>query len=355
MRSASAALDELYTELRSLHRTAGEPSTRVVSRRSGGRISHDTVHRLLRRQAETTAPRWATLDALVTALEGDREHFHALWRRCRDTENPVAPPGPRPARPAAAPALGYTVSLPRYDAGWPVGSLLGRLTDGPRQELLNIGSVVRYPPDREVIQQGAVDTHALLLLEGFVKVLVTDEAGRRALVAVQGVGDLVGELSALDGGPRSATVVTCGDVLARLIPGGELNGFLQRRGDVLVELTRQLAGRLRTAEQGRRDQVSLSSGRRLARVLVALVAQIGEEVDGRRVLRVPLTTGELASLAGTSRLTAKRVLADLVAAGVVAHRHRDLCVVDLDALRVSAGLDPLDPTSLPTGSWSAPR
>ncbi|PSL54487.1 hypothetical protein B0I31_1061, partial [Saccharothrix carnea] len=83
------------------------------------------------------------------------------------------------------------------DSGWPGHSLLGRLRASTRGELLNIGTVVRYGPDREVIEQDAKDTHALLLLDGVVKVQTTDETGDTALLAIRVAGDLVGEMAAL--------------------------------------------------------------------------------------------------------------------------------------------------------------
>ncbi|PSL55043.1 Cyclic nucleotide-binding domain-containing protein, partial [Saccharothrix carnea] len=83
------------------------------------------------------------------------------------------------------------------DPGWPSNSLLGRLRDNTRQELLNIGTVVRYTADREVIEQDAKDTHVLLLLDGVVKVQTTDETGDTALLAIRVAGDLVGEMAAL--------------------------------------------------------------------------------------------------------------------------------------------------------------
>ncbi|MFC5060203.1 Crp/Fnr family transcriptional regulator, partial [Saccharothrix xinjiangensis] len=94
------------------------------------------------------------------------------------------------------------------DLVWPGNTLLGRLRENTRQELLNIGTVVRYTADREVIEQDAKDTHALLLLDGVVKVQTTDETGDTALLAIRSAGDLVGEMAALDQKPRSATVVT---------------------------------------------------------------------------------------------------------------------------------------------------
>ncbi|MEJ2855990.1 MULTISPECIES: Crp/Fnr family transcriptional regulator [unclassified Saccharothrix] len=223
--------------------------------------------------------------------------------------------------------------------GWPSNSLLGRLRENTRQELLNIGTVVRYTADRDVIEQDANDTHVLLLLEGVVKVQVTDETGDTALLAVRSAGDLVGEMAALDQRPRSASVVTCGDVVAKLITSGELMSFLHRRNDVFVELINVINDRLRWANQRRRDFLSHPAAERVARVVVELVQTYGREEAHGWTLGIPLTKVELASIAGMKPRTAEKAFSDLRKAGVViTHLRRDLLIPDLDRLRKFAGI-----------------
>ncbi|WP_447008228.1 helix-turn-helix domain-containing protein [Saccharothrix isguenensis] len=222
---------------------------------------------------------------------------------------------------------------------WPPGTLLARLRDSSRQELLNLGTAVRYSADREIIVQGATDTHVLLLLEGVVKVLVNDTGGETAVLTVRVAGDLIGELASLDHKPRSATVVTCGDVSARLITSAELHGFLHRRNDGFVELIGVIDDQLRWANRRRRDFLSHSAAERVARVLAELVGAHGRQEVGGWVLGIPLTKVELASIAGMKPRTAEKAFADLRKAGVVvSHLRRDVVVPDLDGLRRFARL-----------------
>jgi CRP-like cAMP-binding protein len=220
------------------------------------------------------------------------------------------------------------------DPTWPANSLLGRLRDAPRQELLNIGTVVRYAADREVIEQDASDTHVLLLLDGVVKVQASDETGDTALLAIRVAGDLVGEMSALDRKPRSAAVVTCGDVVAKMITAAELLSFLQRRNEVFVELLGMTNDRLRWANQRRRDFLSHPAAQRVARVVCELVQTYGREEPEGWVLGIPLTKVELASIAGMKPRTAEKAFSDLRKAGVVvSHLRRNVVVPDLQRLR----------------------
>ncbi|MER5269235.1 Crp/Fnr family transcriptional regulator [Actinosynnema sp. NPDC002837] len=218
--------------------------------------------------------------------------------------------------------------------GWPGHSLLGRLRDSTRREFLDLGTVVRYRADREVIEQDAKDTHVLLLLDGVVKVQTTDETGDTALLAIRVAGDLVGEMAALDQKPRSASVVTCGDVVAKLITSGEFMAFLHRRNDVFVELIGMIDDRLRWANQRRRDFLSHPAAERVARVLVDLVQTYGREEAHGWTLGIPLTKVELASIVGMKPRTAEKAFSDLRKAGVVvSHLRRDVLVPDLMALR----------------------
>lgn len=216
---------------------------------------------------------------------------------------------------------------------WPYRSLLGRLRETTRQELLELGAPIRFAAGREVLRQGAHDSHALLLLRGVVKVQVVDEAGETALLGLKAAGDLVGEMAALDGKPRSATVISCGEVEARFINRHELSAFLSRHTDVLVELVNIGQARLRWANERRREMPS-PAATRVARVLAELVREHGRQERNGWVLGFPLTKVELASIAGMKPRTAEKSFRDLRKAGlVVTGVRRDVLVPDLERLR----------------------
>jgi CRP-like cAMP-binding protein len=226
------------------------------------------------------------------------------------------------------------------DSGWPANTLLGRLRDGARRDLMSLGAAVRYTAGREVIEQHAKDTHLLLLLDGVVKVQTTSATGDTALLEIRVAGDVVGEMAALDHKPRSATVVTCGDVAAKLITSRELMSFLHRRNDVFVEMIGMINERLRWADRRRSDFLASPIRERLARVLVELMQAYGRQEELGWTLGIPLTNVELASVAGIKPGTAQKAFGDLRKAGVVvSHLRRDVLVPDLDELRKFAGLD----------------
>lgn len=91
MSSDAPSIDDLLAELRlklkRLHRLSGEPSTRELARRTGGVITHSTVHAVLRC---ARLPRWGPLELVVEALGGEQDDFRTRWIAIRDTMDVVA-------------------------------------------------------------------------------------------------------------------------------------------------------------------------------------------------------------------------------------------------------------------------
>ncbi|MFD7660953.1 Crp/Fnr family transcriptional regulator [Actinosynnema sp. NPDC059797] len=221
----------------------------------------------------------------------------------------------------------------------PDRGLLGRLGGGVADAMLALGSPVTYAPGDVVFREGDADGHVVLLLRGAVKVRAIDQAGDPALLAVKSAGDLVGEMSALDGKPRSATVIACGEVGARLIRQFEFRMFLVDHVEVLVELFRDAADQVRWANR-LRQAVPRHAEPRIALVLVHLVQRHGRSAPGGGWgLDLPLTNVELASIAGMKPRTAEKAFGGLRDAGVlVTGTRRVVHVPDLDRLkRIAAG------------------
>ncbi|CCH31910.1 Crp/Fnr family transcriptional regulator [Actinosynnema sp. NPDC047251] len=219
----------------------------------------------------------------------------------------------------------------------PDRGLLGRLSEVTASALLALGDPVAWGPGDTVFREGAEDGHAALLLTGAVTVWATGVEGGPTLLAVRSAGDLVGEMAALDGKPRSATVTACGAVTARLIPQHQLLDLLDRHRGVLAELARASVDHLRWSNDLRRAMPHQASTR-IARVLVHLVTRHGRRTaDGGWTLDLPLTNIELASIAGMKPRTAEKAFSDLRDCGAVrASARRIVLVPDLARLRTIA-------------------
>ncbi|MEZ0094082.1 Crp/Fnr family transcriptional regulator [Streptacidiphilus sp. EB129] len=220
---------------------------------------------------------------------------------------------------------------------WPRATLLGGLGDSGRRTLLSLGTLVQYADAGEVlVREGEQAAVVYLLIDGVVKATGLTESGREALLAIRMGGDLVGELAAIDGGTRSATVTTCGAVVARSIRIADFLDCLRRGPDIAHAVNRAVVGKLRHANTRRVDFYGYDVATRVARVLFHVAATYGDRDGNRALIRWSLTQPELASLAGAAEPSVQKVLRQLRSLDVVSTGYRSLTVLDLDHLEAIA-------------------
>jgi CRP/FNR family transcriptional regulator, cyclic AMP receptor protein len=215
---------------------------------------------------------------------------------------------------------------------WPKASLLGALGEASRGRLLSQGEVRGYPADLPVIRMSDTTSFVIVLLDGIVKATALSPVGQEVLLAIRVGGDVVGEFAAMDGGPRSATVTTCGPVTGCVIPQPAFRRLLDSDGELARELDKSVLAKLRFANDRRVDFASYDAGARVARVLRELAAAYGERSGNRVLLNWPLTQTELASLASVAEPTVQKALRRLRDSGIVSTGYRSLTIEDFPAL-----------------------
>ena len=223
------------------------------------------------------------------------------------------------------------MSQTRYD--WPRGTLLGDLDDKPRARLLGLGAFRRYTdPGRTLIREDDQTSFILILLDGVVKATARLQDGRDALLAVRVGGDVVGEFSAMDGRPRSATVITGGVVAARVVGKAELRAFLDREPQIAAAFDQVVVSRAREVTSRLVDFTGCDVPTRLARILWQLALRHGSLSDDDVVIRLPLTQPELATLAGSTEHTVHKILRTFREAQVVDTGYRSIRVLSMGRL-----------------------
>ena len=184
---------------------------------------------------------------------------------------------------------------------------------------------------------GQVPSEVLLLLSGWVKVSATTSAGRTVLLALRGPGDLVGELSALDEEPRSASIEAIEPVQALAMTHERFRALLRERPDTALTLMRELSARLRDADAKRIQLGTYTTVERVGLCLLELCERFGQEEDGAIEIALPLSQEELASWAGASLESVGRALQQMRGLGWIETRRRAIRVVDSAALRNAVG------------------
>ncbi|MDT0494170.1 Crp/Fnr family transcriptional regulator [Streptomyces sp. NPDC012600] len=222
------------------------------------------------------------------------------------------------------------------DTRWPARSFVADLAPAPRQALLRLGTLRQYGPHDALVLQGHLDDEVYLLAKGYVRVVGDTASGRTVLLALRTRGDLVGELAALDEGPRSASVLAATPVLARSISRYEFLRFLRAHPDAAEAVQRSVTRKLRMATRHRMETGSAPVLVRICGILEGLVATYGRRTDQGVQLDVPLSQLDLAMLAGASLPSVQRAAADLRRRGILSTGYLRLVVHDLDALRALA-------------------
>ncbi|GAA2383283.1 Crp/Fnr family transcriptional regulator [Catellatospora methionotrophica] len=226
------------------------------------------------------------------------------------------------------------------DLTWPAGTLLGRLDDTSRKALLTAGVRRDIGVGAPILREGACESHVVLLVDAVTKVTVGMADGRQALLAIRVSGDLVGEMSALNDNPRSATVTACRSSSVRVISRRDFRAFLREYADASVEIAGIVADKLRWANRRRTDFAAYPVKVRLARVLADLADNYGRREPRGVVIEVSLTQPELATLCGAADISLQKALRELRFQQLVDTGYRKVVIRDLPALRTLGELSP---------------
>jgi CRP-like cAMP-binding protein len=171
-----------------------------------------------------------------------------------------------------------------------------------------------------------------IVTDGKVKLGRTSSDGRENLLAILGPGQMFGELSLFDPGPRSATVTAVTDTTFMSLSHEDLLRWLEGRPAVARGLLAQIAARLRKANDVNADLVFSDVPGRVAKALLDLADRFGRTADDGVHVHHDLTQEELAQLVGASRETVNKALADFASRGWVRVDSRALTILDAERL-----------------------
>jgi CRP/FNR family transcriptional regulator, cyclic AMP receptor protein len=191
-----------------------------------------------------------------------------------------------------------------------------------------------------ILRAGAAGDDVVLVLSGRVKLVAYGADRREVVLALRGPGELLGEMAALGGQRRSATVIAVDDVEAGFLHGEELRSFLREHPDAGLVMIRMLVRRLSDATRDVVDLATRDSVGRIAKRLLDLAAEHGAPSTGAAGgtrIELSLSQDELARWTGATRETVSRALRLMRQLGWVSTDHRTITVIDAAALRDRAG------------------
>lgn len=210
-------------------------------------------------------------------------------------------------------------------------ALLAPLSAQARRDLARQCRWKRYRPQSVVVDRASDHGDVCFVVEGRVRVLIHSASGREISFDEVPAGGHLGELSAIDGRPRSASIVALSDCLIAFLPAAAFAALLESNPPVAMAVMRRMADMLRNATARIVDLSTLGANNRVHAELLRLARRAG--VAGKVAAIRPIPPhGDIASRVSTTRETVARVLGDLARSGIVERRADALVVTDVPRL-----------------------
>ena len=195
------------------------------------------------------------------------------------------------------------------------------------------GTRRRYPRGATLLNEGDIAGRVMIVEAGRVKISSLSPEGRETVLAVRGPGQLLGELSVIDGKPVSASASALDDVEVTSIPAQGFLELMGRDGRAALGLIRILTERLRDADLKRGEFGSLDAVTRVARRLVEMAERFGSESPAGVRIDLPLSQEEIAGWTGSSRESVAKALQALRGRGLIETHRKGITILDLEGLR----------------------
>lgn len=195
----------------------------------------------------------------------------------------------------------------------------------------------RFRRGEVLFHRGDPGAMLYVLLTGRVRIYSPSEDGSEVVLAILGPGEFFGELSLLDGQPRSASAQAIEDCEALVIGRDDFHRFLRQHPSASIAVLGVLSRRLRRTDELLEDAAFLDVPGRLAKRLIELVETHGERVDDGLLIRLRLTHAELAAMVGATRESVTKAMKRFARAGLLASHGHYVVVRSPEALRRRVG------------------
>jgi CRP-like cAMP-binding protein len=193
-------------------------------------------------------------------------------------------------------------------------------------------NLVKLRKGQSLFKEGDDGDHLFVVSSGKVKLGTKSIDGRENLLMILGPGDMFGELSLFDSGPRTATATAVTDSKLLALGQDKVIPWVKEHPEVSLQLLARLASRLRRTNEVVGDLVFSDVPGRVAKALIDLGVKFGEKRSEGLFVNHDLTQEELAQLVGASRETVNKALADFAQRGWLRLEARSVMILDYERL-----------------------
>lgn len=205
--------------------------------------------------------------------------------------------------------------------------LFESLSHDELQALSNVTITRTFTRDSVIILAEEEGDTLFIIRGGQVKVSIVSEDGREVILSLLGSGAVFGELSLLDGKPRSANVTATEETELIMLRRADFVQLIYRVPQIATALLAELASRLRKTDRQIEGLALLDVTSRISETLLQLAGERGVETAEGVVIQKRPTHQDLANMSGTTRETVSRVLKRLESQGYIACRGRTIAIL----------------------------
>ena len=180
--------------------------------------------------------------------------------------------------------------------------LLSALPPRLKADLFDGATPAKLNADEVLFLAGDAGDGCYRIEEGLLKVTMVSRGGTERILAFLGPGAIVGELSMIDGQPRSASVVAVRPATLSFLSRAAFESFATQHPEIYKSLVTLIAARLRETDAAVAASSFLPLRGRVALTLLELAQEFGQDVgSGRTVIRQKIGQSDLAAMAGVAR------------------------------------------------------
>ena len=219
--------------------------------------------------------------------------------------------------------------MPQEDTVVRLAPLFTALDDAQAASLRASMDSVKITKGGILFKEGDEGEHVYVIVDGKLKLGTSSADGRENLLSILGPGEMFGELSLFDPGPRTSTATAVTDAKLLSLSHEKLIPWLKGNPEVSPHLLARLAQRLRRTNEAVGDLVFSDVPGRVAKALIDLGERFGKQTDEGLYVHHDLTQEELAQLVGASRETVNKALAYFAGRNWLKLDGREVLITDL--------------------------
>lgn len=197
------------------------------------------------------------------------------------------------------------------------GSLFSNLSTEELNQLAQIARERRFERNQILFYEGDLGGSLYIIVSGTVKIVIMSDDGREHILGLLHAGDFFGEISLIDGEPRSATAIALDKVSVVMLSRDDFVRLLRENPEMPLKIMVTLCERLRKTDKHVESLAFLSAPGRIAQALLNWAEAESEDPEAEVTIPHKMTRQEFASIAGTSRETLTRVLMDFQEEGLL--------------------------------------